>query len=97
MASDVPDLSGQVAIVTGSARGLGAATARRLAQCGADVVVTYRRNDELAASVAADVRAYGRQAWVYPLDLGDEVSVDGANNNGRYVAQTITVTRNARG
>ena len=31
------------------------------------------------------------------LERGDEVSISGYNNNGRYVAQTITVTRNVRG
>ena len=31
------------------------------------------------------------------LERGDEVTVNGYNNNGRYVAQTITVTRNVRG
>jgi hypothetical protein len=39
----------------------------------------------------------GKNYNVTDLERGDEVSVDGANNNGRYVAQTITVTRNARG
>ena len=34
---------------------------------------------------------------VTDLERGDEVSVSGVNNNGRYVAQTITVTRNVRG
>ena len=72
----LPDLTGRVALVTGSSRGLGAATARRLARCGADVVVTHRRNAEAAESVAADVRATGRRAWVHQVDLGDEASVD---------------------
>jgi len=31
------------------------------------------------------------------LERGDEISIRGANNNGRYVAETITVTRNVRG
>ena len=31
------------------------------------------------------------------LERGDEVSVTGVNNNGQYLAQTITVTRNVRG
>ena len=31
------------------------------------------------------------------LERGDEISVRGANNNGRYMAETITVTRNVRG
>ena len=34
---------------------------------------------------------------VTDLERGDEVSVSGYNNNGRYVAQTINVTRNVRG
>ena len=37
------DLAGRIALVTGSSRGLGAATAQRLAAMGAEVVVTYRR------------------------------------------------------
>lgn len=39
----------------------------------------------------------GRTYRVSDLERGDEISVNGVNNNGRYVAQTITVTRNARG
>ncbi len=76
MTNDAPDLRDHVAVVTGSARGLGAATARRLAACGADVVVTYRKNADMAEAVAADVRAQGRRAWVHHVDLGEEASVD---------------------
>lgn len=39
----------------------------------------------------------GNNYNVSDLERGDEVSVSGVNNNGRYVAQTITVTRNVRG
>jgi hypothetical protein len=39
----------------------------------------------------------GRNYNVTDLERGDQVSVHGANNGGRYVADTITVTRNARG
>ncbi len=73
---DTPDLRDRVALVTGAARGLGAATARHLARRGADVVLTYRRNEELAHAVASDVRATGRRAWVHRVDLGDEGDVD---------------------
>ena len=48
------DLTGRIAVVTGSSRGLGAATARTLAALGADTVVTYKSND-----VAANAQAYG--------------------------------------
>ncbi|HSA56730.1 MAG TPA: SDR family NAD(P)-dependent oxidoreductase, partial [Gemmatimonadaceae bacterium] len=37
------DLRGKRAVVTGGSRGIGAATARLLARCGADVAISYRR------------------------------------------------------
>ena len=39
----------------------------------------------------------GNSYNVTDLERGDEVSVSGANNNGRYIATTINVTRNVRG
>ena len=39
----------------------------------------------------------GQNYAVTDLERGDEISVTGVNNNGRYVASTITVTRNVRG
>ncbi|HMC22859.1 MAG TPA: hypothetical protein VKL19_13490 [Thermoanaerobaculia bacterium] len=39
----------------------------------------------------------GRDYNVTDLERGDQISVTGYNNNGRYVADTITVTRNVRG
>lgn len=72
----LPELTDRVAVVTGSSRGLGAATARRLARCGADVVVTYHREAGAAEAVADEVRAAGRRAWVHRVDLGDPDSVD---------------------
>ncbi|GAC1397949.1 MAG: hypothetical protein NVSMB68_13960 [Thermoanaerobaculia bacterium] len=38
----------------------------------------------------------GNNYNVTDLERGDEISVSGYNNNGRYMAQTITVTRNSR-
>jgi hypothetical protein len=41
---------------------------------------------------------YNNQSYnVTDLERGDQISVRGSNNNGRYVAETITVTRNVRG
>jgi 7-alpha-hydroxysteroid dehydrogenase len=65
---DLFRLDGRVAVVTGSGRGIGRATALALADAGADVVVTARRAHEVAA-VAEEVRARGRRALEVPADL----------------------------
>ena len=63
----VPD---RVAIVTGAGRGIGAATARTLAEAGADVVISARTEAQLR-EVADDVEARGRRAVCVPADLSD--------------------------
>jgi 7-alpha-hydroxysteroid dehydrogenase len=72
----------KVAIVTGAGRGIGAESARVLAEAGADVVLTSRTAEQLEA-VADEVRAHGRQALVVPGDATDLAHLEG------IVAQTI--------
>ncbi len=76
MAPASTPLADRVALVTGSSRGLGAATARRLASQGADVVITYRRQADEAQAVAAAVTALGRRAWVVRCDLGNPDDIE---------------------
>ena len=64
------DLSGQVALVTGASRGIGAAVATALAQAGAHVVLTGRNSKSLEAIEEA-VFAAGGSATIAPVDLGD--------------------------
>lgn len=65
----------KVALVTGAGRGLGAATAERLAQDGWDVIVNYRETAEGAETVATTVRAFGQRALIAKADVSrlDEV------------------------
>ena len=64
------------AIVTGSARGIGAATARALAAAGWPVVVNYRGDADGAASVAESIEAEGGRAITVAADVTSGDSVD---------------------
>ena len=55
-------LEGKRALVTGAARGIGAAIALKLAEDGADVAITYEKSAEKAEALAASIRALGRKA-----------------------------------
>ena len=68
------DLTGKVAIVTGSTSGIGIGIARVLARQGAQVVVTGRRV-ERGEAVAEEIRAEGCSAAFHKLDITDEASV----------------------
>ena len=62
-------LSGKVAIVTGSSRGIGQAIAERLAQDGAIVVVNYRTSAEKASQVVKGIQARGGKAVAVQSDM----------------------------
>src|SRR5687768_6925941 len=69
------DLTGNVVLVTGASRGIGATVARMLAERGADVVINYRSKGPRAEEVAARVRATGRRAVLAQADITDEHDV----------------------
>jgi gluconate 5-dehydrogenase len=64
------DLTGRVALVTGSSRGLGSAMAEALAGAGAHVLISSRNVDEVTRRVA-ELRAGGAKADGFPLDVTD--------------------------
>lgn len=66
----------QVALVTGGARGIGAATARLLAKHGAAVCVNYAQNAEAAESLVAEIIAAGRRTVAAKADVGDMAAVE---------------------
>jgi len=62
------DLTGRVALVTGAGTGIGRATARLLAERGADVAICGRRMEKLEEA-AAHIRETGRKALAVPVDV----------------------------
>jgi NAD(P)-dependent dehydrogenase (short-subunit alcohol dehydrogenase family) len=69
------DLSGRVAIVTGTSRGLGQQFARALAKAGADLVLTSRRRASLS-EFESQIKALGRHALSLELDVGNQESIE---------------------
>lgn len=69
------DLTGKVALVTGSSRGIGKECALRLAEAGADVIINYVASRAAAMEAAARIIQFGRQAWVIKADVGEEDDV----------------------
>jgi gluconate 5-dehydrogenase len=69
------DLSGQVAIVTGTSRGLGQYLARALARSGADLVLTSRQRDSLL-NFESEIKALGRRTIALELDVRDQQSIE---------------------
>ncbi|MFD3324857.1 SDR family NAD(P)-dependent oxidoreductase [Streptomyces sp. NPDC058701] len=64
-------MNGKVALVTGGSRGIGAATALRLAEDGADVAFTYRTGESDAAAVLKGIEATGRRGLALRADAGE--------------------------
>ncbi|MEW1699816.1 MULTISPECIES: SDR family oxidoreductase [unclassified Streptomyces] len=71
-------MNGTAVLVTGGSRGIGAATAVRLAREGADVAFTYVRDETGAKEVAARIEAVGRRALPLRADAADAGDAAGA-------------------
>lgn len=98
-------LEGQVALVTGGSRGIGAAIAKTLAERGADVALSYSSSRNAADKVVAEIEALGRRAAAFQADAADRHSplrlVDAVmerfgrldilvNNAGTFVVAPLT-------
>ncbi|MCK4259033.1 MAG: 3-oxoacyl-[acyl-carrier-protein] reductase [Halanaerobiales bacterium] len=65
------NLSGKVAVVTGSSKGIGAAIALSLAKAGADVAVNYARDTEGAEKIVSQITELGRRSKAYQADVSN--------------------------
>lgn len=74
MSEKLFDLTGQVALVTGTSRGLGQYFARALAKAGADLILTSRKRESLRA-FEAEMKALGRRVISLELDVRDHASI----------------------
>jgi 3-oxoacyl-[acyl-carrier protein] reductase len=104
------DLGGQVAFVTGSARGIGRTSALRLAKAGCDLVVTWATNRDAGEALAREIEALGRQAVLRRCDVAETAQIDATvaagldrfgkidilvANAGAGIASPVTVTSDA--
>ena len=69
------DLTGKTALITGAGRGIGLATARKLAGAGADIIIA-EFVQEIGRSAAAEIEALGRRSLFVEVDVRDPDSVN---------------------
>lgn len=69
------DLTGKRALVTGGARGIGAAIAMALAENGADVAYTYQHSTDKAQALTKAIEIKGRRAVAIQADSGDPAAI----------------------
>ncbi|MBV8694995.1 MAG: 3-oxoacyl-ACP reductase FabG [Ktedonobacteraceae bacterium] len=90
-------LEGRIALVTGSGQGIGRATAIRLAQAGADIVVNYRSNTAAALETRASIEALYRRCIVVQADVSQEEEVTRLFSEASQQLGPITILVNNAG
>ena len=96
MSDNLFDLSGQVALITGTSRGLGQYFGRALARAGADLILTSRKHETLA-EFEAEVKALGRRAVSLELDVRDHASIQRMAEEARAAFGQIHILVNNAG
>lgn len=69
-------LAGKTALVTGASRGIGKEIALELARNGANIVVNYAGNQQLAEQVVDEIRSFGRESIAIQADVANSEAVD---------------------
>lgn len=96
MAHPLLDLTKKTAVVIGGTSGIGVALARGLAQAGANVVATGRR-EELVKKVAAEIVALGRRSLAQACDVTDNASIERLLQSARKEFGSVQILVNCAG
>ncbi len=86
--------AGRVAVVTGAGRGIGAATARALADAGLSVVLAARTREQIERQ-AAELKAMGRPAQAVVCDVTSEASVQALSREAAELGPVAVLINNA--
>jgi gluconate 5-dehydrogenase len=97
MVSDLFDLSGKRALVTGAGRGIGLALARGLAEHGADLALVARTESQLKAAKESIEAETWRKVWTFPFDLAKIDGVEGLFGQVVQAAGGIDILVNCAG
>jgi enoyl-[acyl-carrier protein] reductase III len=84
-------LQGRIALVTGGARGIGAAIARKLAGAGSDVAILYHGSHAAAAALVEELQTGGRRALALQVDVADPDGVAAAATRVREALGAVDV------
>jgi len=77
MGKEIKNMTNKVALITGSSRGIGKATALRLAEAGYDIVINYARSRKAAEQAAEEIKALGRKVLLVKANVGDVEKIKG--------------------
>jgi 3-oxoacyl-[acyl-carrier protein] reductase len=84
-------------LVTGASSGIGRAIALRCAQAGADLAITYRKNQDGAEATAQEIRTLGRRAEVLRIDVSHAEDIDRLLSRLRHTFNRVDVWINNAG
>ena len=90
-------LKGKNAVVTGASRGIGRAIALAFAKNGANVVINYRSNDELAENLVQEIQSYGVKAIKVKGDISNLSEAENLINTAISEFKSIDILVNNAG
>jgi NAD(P)-dependent dehydrogenase (short-subunit alcohol dehydrogenase family) len=90
-------MENNIALITGASRGIGAATAKLLAQQGLHIIVNYHKNKKAALSVVQDIIEHGGSAQVIQADISQEADIIKLFKKIDHINGNLTVLVNNAG